>query len=270
MIDAETKLIALIGNPVGHSFGPLMHNAAFQSLGLNYAYLAFNVSNLKAAVEAMKSLGFAGYSVTLPHKEKIIKHLDRVDSLAAKIGAVNTVVNKDGILLGHNTDAPAAITALKQKTSLAGKNVALLGAGGAARAIAFALQDEKAKTTIFNRTFVRAKRLAMAVGCEYAQIEKLRDFKADVIVNATSIGMHPNIAKSPVERNVLKPGMVVFDAVYNPMKTTLLKQAEARGCETVSGLEMFIEQGALQLKLWTGSEAPKELMRNTILEGLQK
>ena len=270
MINAKTRLIALIGSPVEHSFGPVIHNAAFQHLGLNYAYLAFNVKNLKVAIEAMRELNFAGYSVTLPHKEKIIKYLDRVDDLAGKIKAVNTIVNKDGLLVGYNTDAAGAVNALKQETELKGKKVALIGAGGAARAIAFSLQEQNAETTIFNRTFERAKSLARAVGCNYENLQNLNHFKGDIIVNSTSVGMFPDVQKNPVEKKILKNYDYAFDAVYNPVETLFLKQAKQAGLKTISGLEMFLEQGLQQQKLWVGKSAPKELMREIVLKELSK
>jgi shikimate dehydrogenase len=270
MIDEKTGLVALIGNPIGHSLSPIMHNTAFRHLGLNYVYLAFCVRNLKVAVDAMRELGFRGYSVTIPHKENIIKHLDRVEPLAGKIQAVNTVVNKGGVLVGYNTDAEAAIKALRQKTILSGKSVALIGAGGAARAIAFALQKENSCTTIFNRTFERAKRLARAAGCDYMQFEKVRDFEADILVNATSVGMFPRTNESPVEKSAFESRPLVFDVVYNPTETLLLKQAKAAGCETISGIEMFVEQGAEQFRLWTGKEPPVGLMRDAVRKRLEE
>lgn len=270
MFDSKTKLVALLGHPVEHSLGPAMHNAAFNETGLNFVYLAFDTTQLKTALTAMKSLNFRGYSVTIPHKQNIVELLDRVDPLAAKIQAVNTVVNENGLLVGYNTDSGAAINALKEKTSLSGKKVALLGAGGAARAIAFGLQNEKAATTIFNRTFEKAKSLAKAVGCEYAQFEKLELFKPEILINATSVGMFPKSSSSPVEKKILKSKPLVFDAVYNPLETVLLKQAKAAGCETVSGLEMFLGQGAEQFRLWTGQEAPHELMREVAERELEK
>ncbi len=270
MLDSKTKLIALLGHPVEHSIGPVMHNVAFNETGLNFVYIAFDTTHLKIALTAMRSLNFRGYSVTIPHKQKIVELLDRVDPLAAKILAVNTVVNENGLLVGYNTDSDAALNALKEKISLSGKRVALLGAGGAARAIAFGLQKEEAATTIFNRTFEKARSLAKAVGCEYSQFEKLESFKSEIIINATSVGMSPKSASSPVDKKVLKNKPLVFDVVYTPLETVLLKQAKVAGCETISGLEMFVGQGAEQFKLWTGQEAPREVMREVVERELGK
>ena len=270
MIDAKTRLIALIGHPVAHSLSPAMHNAAFRQLGLNFVYLAFDVKNLKLAVDAMRQLDFRGYSVTIPFKEKIIKHLDRTDALAAKIMAVNTVVNENNLLVGYNTDAPAAINALKTKTELNGKKVALIGAGGAGRAIAFALQQEKALVTISDIDFLKAKSLAAAIGCSCAQIEKLNSLDFDILVNATPVGMSPKANAMPVEKTLLKKDLLVFDIVYNPLETMLLREAKKAGCQTIAGIEMFLAQGAEQFRLWTGKEAPLELMREVVLKELQK
>ncbi len=270
MIDAKTRLFALLGHPVQHSMSPQMHNAVFQELGMNCVYLAFDVTDLRAAIAAMKAMGFRGCSVTVPHKQTVMKHLDRVDRLAAKIGAVNTVVPEKGLLVGYNTDAAAAIKSLKAKIDLKGKKVSLVGAGGVGRAIAFALQDEKAITTIFDLDFRRAKSLAAAVGCSYAQLEKLADSKPHVLINATPVGMHPKVNASPVPKSMLKSGLLVFDVVYNPIETMLLNDAKKAGCETISGVEMFVEQGAEQIWLWTGKQAPKGLMREVVLRELAK
>lgn len=269
MIDAKTKVLAVIGNPVWHSLGPAMHNAALQKLGLNYIYLALDVKNVGTAIEAMRELGFRGYSVTVPHKETVIQFLDRLDPLAEKIGAVNTVVNNDGCLEGYNTDASAAIGSLKKRIPLKGKKVALVGAGGVARAIAFALKQEGAFVTLFDLVPQKAESLAKAVGCPCLLLKELQSFEADVLINATPVGMFPNINESPVNKSVLKNYSVVFDVVYNPAETLLLKQAKAAGCKTVSGFEMFVEQGAEQFRLWTGREPPIKLMQKTVWRALK-
>ncbi len=269
MINAKTKVCAIIGHPVEHSMSPTIHNAAFQQLGLNYVYVAFDVVNVKAAIEAMRALDFRGYSVTIPHKVEVMKYLDRVDKLAAKIQAVNTVVNNNGLLTGYNTDVIGAIKSLKRRTELKGKKTALVGAGGAGRAIAFGLMEEKATLTIFDKDFEKARKLAKSVGCSYNPMEKI-DSSFDILINATPVGMHPKTNQMAVDEKILKPGMLVFDIVYNPIKTKLVETAEAKGCETISGIEMLIEQGAEQFRLWTGQEAPRELMKGVLLKELQK
>ncbi|MCX6798789.1 MAG: shikimate dehydrogenase, partial [Candidatus Diapherotrites archaeon] len=188
-INSETKVLAVIGNPVGHSMSPAMQNAGLQRLGLNFVYLAFDVKNLKAALGAMRDLGFKGYSVTIPHKEKIIQYLDRVDPLAAKIRAVNTVVNSNGMLVGYNTDAGAAAKALLEKTALDGKRALMVGAGGVARAIAFALQQNNAVITVCDAMPLKAKSLAQAVGGKHVRLCELAAVDADILVNATPVGM---------------------------------------------------------------------------------
>ncbi len=269
MIDAETKLLAVIGNPVGHSLSPAMQNAALQKLGLNYAYLALEAKNIGTAIEAMRELGFRGYSVTVPHKETVIQFLDSIDALAKKIGAVNTVVNNDGFLEGYNTDALAAICSLKKMISLKGKKANIVGAGGVARAIAFALKQEGAFVTVFDLVPQKAESLAAEVGCSQLPLKDVSSAKADLLVNATPIGMFPKTHESPVGKSVLKNYSAVFDVVYNPAETLLLKQAKAAGCKTISGLEMFVSQGAEQFRLWTGREAPIKLMKKTVEHALK-
>ena len=269
-INAKTRVLASIGHPIGHSLSPLMHNAAFQRMGLNFVFLAFDVTNLKAALGSMRSLDFLGYSVTMPHKQGAMKYLDRIDPLAAKIQAVNTVVNRNGMLVGYNTDSPAAIKALKDKAEIRGKKIVLVGAGGAARAIALGLQQEGAETTILDTVFQKAKSLAKAAGCGYLAIEKLGTLGPDILINATPVGMFPNVRETPVPKKMLREGMVVFDIVYNPLETLLLKNAKESGCLTVSGAEMFVEQGALQFELWTGEKAPRQLMHDVVIGELSK
>jgi 3-dehydroquinate dehydratase/shikimate dehydrogenase len=210
-------------------------------------------------------MDFRGFSVTIPHKESILPFLDDIDSTARKIGAINTVVNQDGKLTGHNTDCMAAIKGLedgleREKHTLKGKKVAIIGAGGAARAIAFGLKEKGCDITIYNRTLERAVRLSNDVGCKYRRFEEISKLNTDILINSTSIGMFPNVEESPVPKDVLKKDMIVFDAVYNPIETRLLRDAEERGCHTVNGLTMFINQAAEQFRLWTGIEPSVELM----------
>ncbi len=272
MINVRTKLIALLGHPIEHSLSPAMHNASFQKLGLNYVYLAFDLLPMQVpkAVDAMKLFGFVGYSVTMPLKEEILKHVDNVDSLAEKIGSVNTVVNESGQLAGYNTDVIGAMNALKAKTELKGKRVALLGAGGAGRAIAFGLKEEKAIVTILDKNQGRAKEVATAAGCSSLEPEKLNSLEIDILVNATPVGMFPNANEMPVEKSVLRKDLLVFDVVYNPIETMLIREAKRAGCETIQGIEMFLGQGAAQFQLWTGHNAPVELMREIVEKELQK
>ncbi len=273
-IDAETKVVALIGKPVGHSLSPAMHNAAFQQAKLNFVYVAFEVSEqqLGEAIAGTRALGFAGLNVTIPHKIAVLQYLDEVDELARKIGAVNTIVNRKGVLKGYNTDASGAVEALEKRTKLAGKNVLLLGAGGAARAISFALVERGACISVTDIMFEKAKELATALGgCaeavqhnELAQVAK----SANILINASPIGMHPNINAMPIAKSLLNKNMLVFDIVYNPAKTLLLKKAEALGCRTIPGFEMLLNQGAIAFELWTGKRAQLTVMEKALKAGL--
>ncbi|HHT9153322.1 MAG TPA: shikimate dehydrogenase [Candidatus Hypogeohydataceae bacterium YC40] len=268
-IDKEMALYGLIGNPVGHSMGPYIHNAAFGELGINAVYLPFKVENLKEFVQGFKSLNVQGYSVTIPHKEAIVPHLDGLDPLAREICAVNTVVNKAGKLIGYNTDSTAALRELEEGLGdLKGKKVTLIGAGGAARAIAFGLKQREAKITLVNRTNEKARRLAQELGCHYKRFEDVTKVDREVLINTTSVGMYPRTDDIPVPLEVFRPGMWVFDIVYNPLQTRLLKEAAERGCHTLDGLKMFLYQAAQQFELWTGHPAPLQLMERVVRERL--
>jgi 3-dehydroquinate dehydratase/shikimate dehydrogenase len=268
-INRETALYGLIGNPVGHSLGPYIHNAAFRELGINAVYLPFKVENLREFVQGFKGLEVQGYSVTIPHKEAVVPLLDGLDPLAREIGAVNTVVNKAGNLMGYNTDSTAALRELEEAMGdLRGKKATLIGAGGAARAIAFGLKKKGADITLVNRTEDRARRLAQELGCHYRRFEDVTRIDGEVLINTTSVGMYPKTDISPVPPEALRPGMWVFDIVYNPLQTRLLREAEKRGCHTLNGLRMFLYQAAQQFELWTGRPAPMELMERVIRERL--
>ncbi|HHT9155934.1 MAG TPA: shikimate dehydrogenase, partial [Candidatus Tripitaka sp. YC43] len=264
-INRETSIYGLIGNPVSHSLGPYIHNAAFRELGINAVYLPLKVENLREFVQGFKGLKVQGYSVTIPHKEAIVPLLDGLDPLAREIGAVNTVVNKAGKLMGYNTDSTAALRELEEAMGdLKGKRATLIGAGGAARAIAFGLKKKGADVTLVNRTEDRARRLAQELGCRYRRFEDVTKIDGEVLINTTSVGMYPKTDVSPVPPEALKPGMWVFDIVYNPLQTCLLKEAEERGCHTLDGLRMFLYQAAQQFELWTARPAPLGLMEKII------
>ena len=266
-ITATTKLCAIMGNPVEHSLSPLIHNAAFKQLELNYVFLAFKVEHLEEAVMGIRALNLKGVSVTIPHKVEVMDYLDNVEEVAQKIGAVNTILNQEGRLLGYNTDWSGAIRALEEKIELKSKKTVLLGAGGAARAIAFGLKEKSADVTILNRTVKKAEMLASELNCQYGGLEFLESSKPDILINTTSLGMHPKVGDTPVKKEFLKD-VLVFDIVYNPLKTRLIKEAEQNGCVTIMGLEMFVNQAALQFELWTGRKAPIELMRRVVVEKL--
>lgn len=269
--DAKTRLCGIIGNPVEHSLSPAMHNAAFEKLGLNYAYLAFRVEDVEGAIRGVRALGLRGLSVTVPHKVTVIPFLDEIDPVAKSIGAVNTVVNDDGRLKGYNTDWTGFVRSLEAHVPAAGRQIALLGAGGAARAIAFGLREKGAKLIILNRTeeIEMARSLAAEIGCPYGDLKQLDAITgADVVVNATSLGMAPLQDRTVTDSANLRREQTVVDIVYNPMETRFLREARARGCRTVPGYEMLLLQGVTQFELWTGKSAPVDLMRSILQERL--
>lgn len=268
-MDAKTKLVALIGNPVEHSLSPAMHNAAFAATGLNYVYLAFRVKDVKKAIGGVRGLGLAGLNVTIPYKIGVMKYIDKLDPLAGKIGAVNVVVNKNGKLIGYNTDCSGAIRCLEKRVKLKGKGVVLIGCGGAGRAITFGLKEKKAKIFLIDRTERKARELAKKVNGKAIKKGLLNKLDFDALVNATPVGMGPKKNKMPVGKNVLKKGLLVFDIVYNPAATKLLKEAKKRGCKTIGGLEMLLEQGIASFELWTGKRAPRKVMEKAIIKALR-
>ena len=281
-ISGKTKLCAVIGDPVEHSLSPCIHNAAFQHLGLDYVYAAFTVEKeaLSEAMQGVRSLGVFGLNVTMPHKVDIIPHLDRLDETAQRIGAVNTVLN-DIELIGYNTDAPGAMNALKaHEGNPYDKKVVILGAGGASRSISFAIAEEAGELVILNRTPERAEALASKISSEidrgvrcgmlsnHVLDEELGD--ANVLINATSVGMHPNDSETPVDKSLLREDMVVFDLVYNPLETRLLREAKSIGAQTIDGLTMLVYQGAASFEIWTERKAPVNVMIKAAMEELEK
>ena len=267
-IDAHTGLYAVFGDPVGHSLSPAIHNRAFHETGHNGVYVALRVRDIEAAVAAVRSLSLRGVSITVPHKTAVIPFLDHVDATAQAIGAVNTIVNQDGCLRGYNTDAPAAVQALQDLVSLAGRKVAILGAGGAARAVGFGLAAEKVPIVVVNRTRSRGKELAQRLGAGFEAIEDYQPADDTILINTTPVGMWPQVDAVPFPPERLKPGMVVMDIIYNPLHSRLLQEAVARGCPTLNGVPMFVYQGALQFKLWTEQEAPLSVMRQVVTDAL--
>jgi shikimate dehydrogenase len=266
----NTKICCLIGGPVEHSLSPLIHNAAFKALGLNYAYIAFRTSDVGQAIETIRTNGIRGVSVTTPHKVNVLPYLDRLDPAARQIGAVNTIVNDNGQLIGYNTDGDAAIKALEEVTDLGGKKVIIIGGGGAALAIAATLKEKKVNLTILNRTEAKAKELANKVGAEDAgNLAKISLVSsADILINATTVGMSPNTEETVVPQEFLHPHLTVFDIVYNPKETRLLREAKERGCTIVYGYKMLLYQAAQQFKLFTGQPAPKKVMESVLGKAL--
>jgi len=266
MIDAQTEYVAIFGNPVAHSLSPQMHNAAFSHLGLNMAYLAFRVDEAGEAASAIRKLGFLGASITVPHKEKIVPHLDEVDEIGRTIGAVNTILSRDGRLYGTNTDWLGVVQPLEQLTELGGKRVLILGAGGAARSAVYGLQRKDTQVFIMNRSEARGQKLATEMNCTFVPWQAWDQFRADLVVNATTVGMSATKDQSLVPAHWLRDGMVILDMVYRPLKTRLLQDAERAGCGCVSGLEMLLFQGVAQFEIWTGKAAPVEVMRRALEE----
>jgi len=271
-IGPDTALYGVIANPVGHSLSPAMHNAAFREIGLDAVYLPLLVEEPRSFIQSFVPLGFRGFSVTIPHKQAVMAVLDEVEPLAQRIGAVNTVVVRDGRLCGYNTDVAGALRSIEETLpagiSLDGMNALLIGAGGLGRALAFGLTDAGARLTIANRSFERAQQLAAEVGAEAVPLDRLADLKPDLLLQTTSVGMSPNVGESVVPYEMLRPGLIVYDAVYNPLQTRLLREAEQARCLTISGLGHFVNQGARQFELWTGRPAPREVMRQAVLQRL--
>ena len=269
MIDSNTSFLGLIGNPVEHSLSPVMHNQAFAAVGYNGIYLAFKIIDLDSAIKGIKALNFKGVSVTIPHKVNVIQYLDGIDDAAEKIGAVNTIVNRKGKLIGYNTDCPGALEALSAKTAIQGKSVAVIGAGGAARAIGFGLVSTGGRVTIFNRSRATGERLAADLKAEFLPLSDWQPNRYEILINTTPVGMYPDTGATPLPKKNLSKEMVVMDIVYNPLKTCLLKEADAKGCRTISGITMLVFQAALQFELWTGEKAPVDVMQHSALAALK-
>jgi shikimate dehydrogenase len=266
MINGQTEYVAIFGNPVAHSLSPQMHNAAFSHLGLNLVYLAFRVNEAEEAAFAIRKLGFRGASITVPHKEKIIPHLDEVDGIGRIIGAVNTVLSQEGRLYGSNTDWLGLVQALEQMTELGGKRALILGAGGAARSAIYGLQSKDTKVFVMNRDEARGQRLAAEMHCSFVPWQAWDQLTVDIVVNATTVGMAVTQNQSLVPVRWLREGMVVLEMIYRPLKTKLLKDAERAGCGCVFGLDMLLFQGVAQFEIWTGKKAPVEVMRRALDE----
>lgn len=281
-IGPSTKLCALIGNPVGHSMSPAIHNRAFAELGLDYVYVAFRVEDVAAAVTGMRAFeSFRGMSVTIPHKVSIIKQLDEVTDVDLRIGSVNTVVNDGGRLKGYGTDGPGALKALKDVgVRVAGKHVTILGSGGAARAIAFSVADQARPASLcilgvvvpemkaLTRDIVRKTDTKATCAVLEPKTLAARIANTQVLIHCTPVGMHPHTNESVVPTALLHRDLAVMDIVYNPIKTQLLRDAEARGLKAVSGVDMFVNQAVLQFELWTGKKAPRAAMRTVVLKHL--
>jgi shikimate dehydrogenase len=281
-LNSHTIMYGVFGDPVRHSKSPIMLNRAFRETGINAAYSAFHIlpGTLKAAVEGIRTLGFRGVNVTIPHKEEVMDYMDVVDEGARMVGAVNTIVNDNGKLTGYNTDGIGYVRSLKEETgiSIQRKNILLLGSGGSARGLAFALAKDGAGTIwIANRTKERAVQLAASIssfanaegiGLTSADVAAI-SAKVDIVINTTPNGMHPNVDEVPIETSWLHDGLIVSDIIYTPRMTRFLKEAQQRGAKIHSGFGMFIYQGAYAFEYWTGVPAPIEAMREAVEQSFQ-
>ncbi|HHE41291.1 MAG TPA: shikimate dehydrogenase [Dehalococcoidia bacterium] len=281
MPTGKTVVCGIIGDPIEHSMSPVMQNAAFEAADIDWVYVAFKVGreSLAMAVAGMRALNLRGLNVTVPHKVDIMPYLDAIDPVARRIGAVNTIVNDKGRLLGYNTDAAGFVHAIEAAgLEVGGRRVIVLGAGGGARAVAYSLADLGAVPVIVNRTPSRAKSLAedvardTGIGASWSEltpaaVDELA-LSAVLIVNTTPVGMSPRSGESPCPSAVMRRDLAVCDIVYNPLQTALMRDAEAAGARTISGLEMLVGQGARAFELFTGLDAPVDVMREAVLTEL--
>ncbi|MEM4064513.1 MAG: shikimate dehydrogenase [Candidatus Micrarchaeaceae archaeon] len=282
-IDNNTKLLCIIGMPARHSLSPIIHNAAFKRLGLNMVFMAFDVppSRLKAAIESVRTFNMPGITLTSPHKIEVMKYIDYISDQAKSIGAVNTLVNKNGKLYGYNTDAPGFAEALKTKTRINGKRITLIGAGGAARACAFELENKySVDLTILNRTISHARSIkediynlfGKEITVDMLDNAKVKDYlkETDILINATNITLE-NSSKSPIPGpEELKQVETVFDANYVPLKNKLIKDAEKAGCNVITGDKLLLYQGVVAFKLFTGKAAPIKTMSKALMDELHR
>jgi shikimate dehydrogenase len=281
-IDAHTQVCAVLGKPIHHSLSPAIHNAAIQAKGLNFIYAAFEVDNIEWAITGMRGLGIRGYSITIPHKVSALALADEVDPVAASIGSINTLVNTEGILRGYNTDGIGAMRAVESAgIKLAGSEVTILGSGGAARAIActLAAKSDLSKLNILgviedevrSLTAHVAKQASARVEGQMLNEDTLKKSLENtrLLIHCSPVGMHPKVDDTLVPSKCLASPLVVFDVVYNPMETRLLREAKAKKCRVISGVEMFIHQAVAQFELFTGQNAPEAIMRKVVLDSLK-
>lgn len=280
-ITSHTKILCVIGHPIEHSMSPTMWNPALQELELDYVYVAFDVhpDSLEKAINGIRSLGITGVNVTIPHKKAVIKYIDVVDPIALKIGAINTIKNEEGILKARNTDAGGAKKSLLDMGfDISGKDILILGSGGVSRALAYILAEEANKIVLTDLIEERATSVAseirdnMKVDIEGKLNNKdnIEEYikKTDILINATPIGMYPKVDETPISKDLLHDDLFVFDVVYNPLETRLMKEAAETGCVTLGGLDMLVNQGILAFEWWLNKKPNKDLMKNKIIEYL--
>lgn len=278
-LNPQTAVFGVVGDPVGHSLSPLIHNRAFAKLGINAVYLPFRVprGELVAFLKSFDQVPVRGYSVTIPHKEAAAKLASTREPAVEQIGAANTLIRDAQGWSAYNTDAEAAIASFQanlppgpdgRPTPLSQRTVLLLGAGGVARAIAHGLHAHKAQLIITNRTPQRGQTLAEEVGCKFVDWEARHNVLCDTLINCTSVGMHPNLDECPVHASFLKPGLMVFDTIYTPETTMLVREARERGCHVLTGVDMFVRQAGLQFRLFTGQDPPLDMMEKLVRRAL--
>jgi 3-dehydroquinate dehydratase/shikimate dehydrogenase len=272
-INSDSEVYGVIGDPVAHSLSPVIHNWAFHRQDLNKVYVPFRVrpEDLSQFMHDARELGIKGLSVTIPHKEGILQYVEKCDEVTQEIGACNTVVFKDGEVRGFNTDCKAAMVGLDEMfggdedgSGLLGKQVLVLGAGGVAKAVGVGLKRRRAEIIIASRTEQRAIELAEKLEGKSLSWAGRHSIQPDLIINCTPVGMHPNLDESPIEPRYLRSEVAVFDTIYNPEQTLLIKHARGIGCRTLTGVDMFVAQAALQFRHFTGQDVPAELMRQVI------
>jgi len=273
-INAETEVFGVIADPVGHSLSPVIHNAAFRKLGMNRIYIPIRLprEHLQTFLEEAPQLGIKGVSVTIPHKEAVVDALHYMDDAVRNIGAANTVVFQDGHRYGYNTDYSAAMQSIEEAVAghyrdpnaLQTKTALVMGAGGVGRAITFGLVDRGCQVIVCDADMNRAGELAQRLRCRAVEWSARHGLYTDILLNCTPVGMHPNVDETPYAKHHMRPAMVVFDAVYNPENTLFIKDARSRNCKVITGVDMFVRQAALQFKLFTGQDAPADLMRETL------
>jgi 3-dehydroquinate dehydratase/shikimate dehydrogenase len=269
-LNAETRIFGVAGNPIHHSLSPLLHNTAFQREKINAVLLPLKAKTAADLLALMLELPMSGAAVTMPLKQEVLQYLDKVDPLAARIGAVNTLrVSADGKLSGYNTDVHGIVKPLQQRMTLKGARIAILGAGGAARAAVFGLVEAGAEVFIVNRTHENAVALAKAAKAKALRHDQLAKHHFDALINSTPCGMKGNAVALPLEENELNAALI-FDMVYNPLETPLLKLAKSRGIPVINGLEMFVQQGVRQFEIWTGKTPPEAAMRRAVQRELRK
>lgn len=269
MEGTETKINAVIGFPLGHTLSPLLHNAFYKKNSIDAEMRAMPGEDIEKLVKVIRVLPICLTAVTIPHKQTIMQYLDETDKTAKDIGAVNTVINRDGKLYGYNTDV-VGIAKTLQAVALKNKIVLVIGAGGAAQAVGYYLKEAEAKILCLNRSEDRAKEFVERFGGKVVTAEQVRAQPVDVIINTTPIGMSPKIEESPLPDGILRAGQTVFDIVYNPLETKLLNGAKVAGCNTLSGITMFVEQALEQERLWLGRVVKNEWYEELIIEALKK